>query len=73
MRAYPFTVGGQVGGGWALEIESFLGHVKWQRADRRVSLWALAYSRFPGPNPLPLAQVMDMNASKTLFTGLYKS
>ncbi len=23
-------------GGWALEIESFLGFVKWYRADRRV-------------------------------------
>jgi hypothetical protein len=33
MGAYP--LGGQVGGGWALEIESFLGPVKWQRADRR--------------------------------------
>ncbi len=30
-------------------------------------------SRFPGPNPLPLALVMDMHASKTLCTGLYKS
>jgi hypothetical protein len=25
----------QVGGGWALDIESFLGPVKWYRADRR--------------------------------------
>ncbi len=30
-------------------------------------------SRIPGPNPLPLALVMDMHASKTLCTGLYKS
>ncbi len=30
-------------------------------------------SRIPGPNPLPLALVMDMRASKTLCTGLYKS
>ncbi len=30
------TLFGQVGGGWALEIESFLGLVKWHRADRRV-------------------------------------
>jgi hypothetical protein len=30
-------------------------------------------SRIPGSNPLPLAQVMDMHASKTLCTGLYKS
>ncbi len=34
MRAYPLQ--GQVGGGWALEFESFLGPVKWHRADRRV-------------------------------------
>jgi hypothetical protein len=30
------TLRGQVGGGWALEISSFLGPVKWHRADRRV-------------------------------------
>jgi hypothetical protein len=30
------TLFGQVGGGWALEIESFLGLVNWHRADRRV-------------------------------------
>ncbi len=29
------TLRGQVGGGWALEIESFLGPLKWHRADRR--------------------------------------
>ncbi len=28
MRAYPLQ--GEVGGGWALEFESFLGPVKWQ-------------------------------------------
>ncbi len=38
MRAYPLP--GRVGGGWALEIESFLGNVKWQRADRRVPFGA---------------------------------
>ncbi len=27
---------GQVGGGWALEIETFLGPVQWHRAVRRV-------------------------------------
>ncbi len=27
------TLRGQVGGGWALEMESFLGPVKWHRAD----------------------------------------
>ncbi len=34
MRADPLR--GQVGGGWALEIESFLGPLKWYRADRQV-------------------------------------
>jgi hypothetical protein len=31
---------GQVGGGWALEIETFLGPVKLHRADRRVPFGA---------------------------------
>ncbi len=34
------TLCGQVGGSWALEIESFLGPVKWHRADRRVPFGA---------------------------------
>jgi hypothetical protein len=34
------TLRGQVGGGWALEMESFLGPVKWHRADRRVPFGA---------------------------------
>ncbi len=38
MRAYPLR--GQVGGGWALELESFLGPVKCHQADRRVSFVA---------------------------------
>ncbi len=38
MRADPLR--GQVGGGWALEIECFLGPVKWHRADRRVPVGA---------------------------------
>jgi hypothetical protein len=29
-------------------------------------------SRIPGPNPIPLVLAMDMHASKTLSTGLYK-
>jgi hypothetical protein len=31
---------GQVGGGWAPEIETFLGPVKWHRSDRRVPFGA---------------------------------
>jgi hypothetical protein len=34
MRAYPLR--GELGGGWALEFESFLGPVKWYLAERRV-------------------------------------
>jgi hypothetical protein len=30
-------------------------------------------SRIPGFNSIPLALIMDMHVSKTLFTGLYKS
>jgi hypothetical protein len=48
----------QVGEGWALEIEQS-GDVK--------------KLGFPGPNPLPLAQVMDLPASKALHTGGYQS
>jgi hypothetical protein len=32
LRAYPLR--GEMGGGWALEFASFLGPVKWHRADR---------------------------------------
>jgi hypothetical protein len=38
MQANPLR--GQVGGGWALEIETFLGPVKWHRAVRRVPFGA---------------------------------
>ncbi len=30
-------------------------------------------SRFPGPNPLPIALIMNLYASKALCTGPYKS
>ncbi len=49
MRADPLR--GQVGGGWALEIESFLGPVKWQRSDRRVPFGAQKTRDFQGPTP----------------------
>ena len=38
MRAYPLR--GQVGGCWELEIEMFLGPVKWHSANRRVPFGA---------------------------------
>jgi hypothetical protein len=34
------TLRGEIGGGWPLEIKSFLGAVKWHRADRRVPFGA---------------------------------
>jgi hypothetical protein len=63
MRANPLL--GQVRGGWALEIKTFLSPMKWHRTFRRML--------FPGPYPLPLAQVMDLPASKALHTGPFQS
>jgi hypothetical protein len=37
---HAYTLRGEVVGGWALEFPSFLGPVKWERADRRVSFGA---------------------------------
>ncbi len=42
--------------GWALEIETFLVPVEWHWAVRGVQ-FGRKKSRFPGPNPLPLAQI----------------
>ncbi len=43
----------QIGGGWALEISSFLGPVKWQRADRRVIFRAQKTPRAQPPPTCP--------------------
>jgi hypothetical protein len=51
MRAH--TLCGQGGGGWALEIESFLGPVKWHRADRRVPFGAQKTREVPGSDRNP--------------------
>ncbi len=40
-----YTLRGEVGGGWALEFPSFLGPVKWERADRRVPFGAFLKQR----------------------------
>ncbi len=66
MLATPIR--GQAGGGWALEVETFLSPVKWHRAVRGPKKYW-----FPGPNPLLLAQVMDSPALKALHTGTYQS
>jgi hypothetical protein len=66
VRAYPLL------GGLGPGILEFFG-------PQMVLLSARAISQgpknppIPGPNPLPLALEMDMHASKTLYTGLYKS
>ncbi len=71
IRAYPLL--GQVGGGWILEILSFLGP-KWHPPIGSMPFHGTQKTlNFQGPAPLPLAHVMDMHASKTLGTGLYKS
>jgi hypothetical protein len=51
MRAYPLR--GEVGGGWALEFESFLGPVKWHRA------------RF-SPSPPPLYPELIRNQQQSV-------
>jgi hypothetical protein len=81
MRAYPLR--GQVGGDWALELERFLGPVKWHRAYRRVSFGAqkpvfrihdiLGWIRIRGSMPLTNGSgscyfVIDLqDASKNLI------
>jgi hypothetical protein len=40
---------GQKEGGWALEIETFLGLVKWHRVDRRVPFGAQKIRDSPPP------------------------
>jgi hypothetical protein len=45
------TLRGQVGWGWALEIESFFSPVKWHRANRRVPFGAQKTRYFQGPTP----------------------
>jgi hypothetical protein len=71
MRAYPFR--GEVGGGWALEFESFLGPVKWQRADRQVPFGAQKTREVQGPTPSHFPKQWMCTHPKTVCTGLYKS
>ncbi len=63
MRADPLR--GQARGGWALEIKIILGLWNGIEAIGKCHLGP-KNTRFPGPNPLPLAQVMDMSASKII-------
>ncbi len=49
IQAIPLL--GQVGEGWALEIKTFMGPVKWHRAVRRVAFGAPKSLDFQGPTP----------------------
>jgi hypothetical protein len=51
---------GQVGGGWSPSNLEFFG------PQMALAYLLNAISRSPGPNPLPIALVMDMHAFKTL-------
>jgi hypothetical protein len=64
--------GGEGGGFYLIALE--LGGPQMELAYRLVTIsQGPKISRIPGPNPLPLPLVMDMHASRTLCTGLYKS
>ncbi len=59
MQANPLR--GQVGGGWALEIETFLGPVKWHRAVRRVP-FGTQKGDFYGPQMALAATAVEVNS-----------
>jgi hypothetical protein len=61
MRADPLQ--GQVGGGWTLEIETFLGPAKWRRAARRVPFGAQKKS-YRTVTPLPPHLYTPMNSGQ---------
>ncbi len=71
MRAYPLL--GEVGRGLGLGILEFSGPQMALAYRLDAISQAPKNSRIPGPNPLTLPLIMDMHASKTLCTGLYKS
>ncbi len=54
-------------------IREFSGPCEMASSWKASAIWGPKNSRIPGPNPIPLALLMDMHASKTLCTGLYKS
>jgi hypothetical protein len=57
------AIRGQVGGGWALEIKTFLGPVKWHQAVLWVPFGAQKSQDFQGPTSSHLP-VIDLPASK---------
>ncbi len=61
MRADPLRV--QVGNDWALEIETFLGPVKWHRAVRRVTFGTEKSLDFRLPIRIRLSILMPILSS----------
>jgi hypothetical protein len=66
MRAYPLR--GEVGGDWALEFESFLGPVKWHRADRGVPFGAQKTQEFKGRIQKYICQLSSERCRIKLFS-----
>jgi hypothetical protein len=52
--------------------QDFLGPCEMTSSREASAIWGPKMLRFTGPNPLPLAQVMDFPASKALRTGAYQ-
>jgi hypothetical protein len=66
MRQHPLL--GEVGGGWALEIYTFLGQMALSyRLD--ASSQGPKKLQFPGPDPLPLALITDAAHIKSITHG----
>jgi hypothetical protein len=61
------------GRGLGPDNQDFLGPCEMASSGQVSAIWGSKKSRLPGPNTLPLAQVIDLHASKTLLTGPYKS
>ncbi len=59
MRAYLLL--GQVGGGWALEFESFLGPVKWHRADMLAIVFVGVLQQIQGGKLPPASLTLCVN------------
>ncbi len=65
---------GQVKWGWTLEIETFLGPVKWHSPLGSMPFHSgQKKSRFSRAQPSPIALVMDLPSPKALHTGPFKS
>jgi hypothetical protein len=53
--------------------QDFFGPCEMASSRKASAIWGTKKLSFPRPNPRPLAQVMDLHASKALHTGPYQS